>query len=90
MLFMLHCTIEPRHRDENRKRLREAMIGEPSEIRILGSWLSVTQLEGWVVFDAPDAGSAAKLFDRWTDLNVNDVTPIMEVENLLAAVADRE
>lgn len=32
MLFMLHCIIEPEHRDENRKRLREVMIGEPSDI----------------------------------------------------------
>lgn len=90
MLFMLYCTIEPRHRDENRMRLRESMIGQPSDIKILGSWLSVTQLEGWVVFDAPDAASAAKLFHRWTDLNVNQVTPILEVEDLLEAVADLE
>lgn len=88
MLFMLHCSIEPRHRDENRKRLRDMRIGAPSGTEIIGSWLSVTQLEGWVVFDAPDHAAAANLFHHWTDLNVNHVTPIMEVESLLAAIAD--
>ncbi len=87
MLFMLHCTIEPRHRDENRARLQESMIGEPPGIRVLGSWLSVTQLEGWVLFDAEDAASVAKLFHHWTDLNVNNVTPVMEVESLLDAIS---
>ncbi len=35
MLFMLHCIIEPEHRDENRKRLRDMMIGEPNDIKVL-------------------------------------------------------
>lgn len=89
MLFMLHCIIEPEHRDENRKRLREMMIGEPSDIKVLNSWLSVTQLEGWVIFEAPSAASLAKLFNQWTDLNVNYVHPVMEVDDLLATISEK-
>ena len=87
MLFLLHCLIEPEHRDENLKRLRDMRIGQPSDVRIVGSWLSVTQLEGWVVFDAPDAASVARLFRHWTDLNVNYVTPVMNVEDMLEVVS---
>jgi|APTNR8051073442_1049403.scaffolds.fasta_scaffold10356_2 hypothetical protein len=83
MLFMLHCVIEPKNRDENLRRLKEARIGEPSDIKVLGAWLSVTQLEGWVIFDAPDAAAVATLFRGWTDLNVNDVTPILGVDDML-------
>jgi hypothetical protein len=90
MLFILHCTIEPEHRDENRRRLGEMMIGEPADVQVLGSWLSVTQLEGWVVFEAPDAASVVRLFHNWTDLNVNHVTPIMTVEDLLGVVGERD
>ena len=87
MLFILHCSIEPEHRDENLKRLRDMMIGQPSDVEVVGSWLSVTQLDGWVIFDAPDAASVAKLFHQWTDLNVNHVTPIMAVSDMLDAEA---
>ncbi len=88
MMFILHCLIEPEHRDENLRRLQEMMIGQPADVKILGSWLSVTQLEGWVIFEAADAASVTKLFHQWTDLNVNHITPIMDVESLLKVVAE--
>ena len=86
MLFMLHCAIDPQNRDENLRRVREVMIGEPAGVQILGSWLSVTQLEGWVIFDAPDEASLVGLFQNWTDLNVNHVTPVMRVEDIIEVV----
>ena len=88
MLFILHCAIEPRNRDENLRRLNEVRIGEPSNIKILGFWLSVTQLEGWVIFEAPNEAALFELFDTWTDLNVNTVVPIMRVEDVLPLIAD--
>lgn len=89
MLFILYCTIEPRNRDENLKRLRELGIG-PSNIKVLGAWLSVTGLEGWVVFEAPDAGALVQLFRNWTDLNVNKITPITRAEDMLQFAAAAE
>ncbi len=86
MLFMLHCVIEPENRDENLSRLRDMMIGEPGDVRVLNSWLSVTQLEGWVIFEAPSADSLVRLFHQWTDLNVNYVHPVLEVKDMLAAL----
>lgn len=88
MLFMLECAIDPQNRDENVRRLREMKIGEPAGVKVLGAWLSVTQLEGWVVFEAPDAAALVGLFQNWTDLNVNHVTPILPVEDLLQAVPE--
>jgi hypothetical protein len=89
MLFMLHCVIEPKNRDENLKRLKELGIG-PSNIKVLGAWLSVTGLEGWVVFEAPDADALVKLFRHWTDLNVNTITPITRAEDMLQIIAAAE
>ena len=87
MLFMLHCEIEPKNRDENLRRLNQVGIGEPSDVKILGSWISVTQLEGWVVFEAPDETTLFGLFGTWTDLNINTVVPIMRVEDVLPLIA---
>jgi hypothetical protein len=49
--------------------------------------MSVTQLQYWVVFAAPDGASVARFFDAWTGLNVNHATPIMAMESLLKAAS---
>jgi hypothetical protein len=89
MLFMIQCAMEPRNRDENERRLRKNGIGSPN-IEVLGAWLSVTGLEGWVVCEAPDAGALVKFFYNWTDLNVNKITPIMRAEDVLQFAAAAE
>lgn len=89
MLFMLTCTIEPQHRDENLLRLQEPWK-EDSGVKVLGWWMSVTQLEAWALLDAPDAEPLAKLFRRWTNMNVNHVTPVLDVEGVRSVLGKLE
>lgn len=86
MLFMLHYAIEPKNRNESERRLRKIGTGS-TNIEVLGAWSSVTELEGWVVFEAPDAGALVTFFHHWTDLNINKVTPITRAEDMLQLVA---
>jgi len=87
MLFMLTCTIDPKDRDENTRRLQQWM-GKESDVKVLGHWMSVTQLEVWALLDAPDAASIARFFLPWTNLNVNHVTPVMEGASMLQLVSE--
>jgi uncharacterized protein DUF3303 len=50
MLFLVHFEITPRARDKVLERLKASGKWEPAGVKtIAGSWLSVTQLEGWGV-----------------------------------------
>ena len=87
MLFMLTCTIEPQHRDENLLRLQEPWK-EDSGVEVKGWWMSATQLEAWALLDSPDAASIARLFRRWTNMNVNHVTPVLDAEGMKGVLGE--
>lgn len=79
MLFMVHYEIEPQHRDHNYARvLALGGDGVPDEVKVLGTWSSVTQLEGWVVVDTDDSKLLGQWMRHWTNLNVQHVVPIVD------------
>jgi hypothetical protein len=81
MLFMVHYEVTPENRDESYNRV-DALGGDgaPPGIEIVGTWSSVTQLEGWVVAKTDDIVLIGKWMRRWTNLNVNTVVPIVDGE----------
>ena len=38
----------------------------------------MTLLEGWSIVEANDIADLGKLFQSWTDLNVNHITPVFD------------
>lgn len=78
---MVHYEITPENRDANYARvLALGGDGVPDEVKILGTWSSVTQLEGWVVVDTDDVGLLGKWMRHWTNLNVQHITPIVDAK----------
>jgi hypothetical protein len=60
-----------------------AVIGPNAAIARLGGYSapprqSVTLLEGWSIVEANDIADLGKLFQSWTDLNVNHITPVFD------------
>jgi hypothetical protein len=81
MLFIVHYEIEPQNRDTSYDRVQQlGGDGVPKGIELLGSWSSVTQLEGWVIVDADDEVLLGKWMRRWTNLNVNRMIPIVDAD----------
>ena len=78
MLFVCYVTIDPADRDESLRVLKEQGLVEPSGVKLVGAWISVTQHEIWSVFEADDAESIMKLFEPWLSLNVHQIAPVMD------------
>ncbi len=81
MIFMVHYEIKPENRNTSYNRtLALGGDGVPKEVEILGTWSSVTQLEGWVVVKSDDMLLIGKWLRHWTDLNVNRIIPLVDLE----------
>ena len=80
MKFILSWTVKPENRDEGFKRLNAADDVAGEGIRVLGHWHNVNLLGGWALVEAGDEISIAKWLLGWTDLNVNDVTLVIDEE----------
>jgi hypothetical protein len=81
MLFMVHYEIEPENRDNSYARvLALGGDGIPDGVKVLGTWSSITQLEGWVVVEATDSLLLGQYMRHWTNLNVNRMIPIVDAD----------
>jgi hypothetical protein len=88
MKFILSWTVKPENRNESLKRLnaKDKVAGEG--IRILGHWHNVNLLGGWALMEADNETSIAKLLLDWTDLNVNDVSLVIDEEERRSITQD--
>lgn len=77
MLFVCYATIDPENREENTQRFVDLESFDPEGGKMIGGWIAVTQQEAWCVVEAESAESVMKVLEPWTDLNVNQVTPVM-------------
>jgi len=78
MLFVCYVTIDPDARDESIARFKEHGVVEPDGATLLGAWMSVAQQETWSIFEADSAEAIMTLLEPWTDLNVHQITPVMD------------
>jgi hypothetical protein len=90
MLFIVHWQIKPEHRDAVMQRLKEIGNCSPEGVRVVGSWHSVTQDEGWAVAEASDPVMLGKWQLGWTDLNVNHVTPVVDDADMMKIVGSHK
>jgi hypothetical protein len=84
MKFMLTWTIKPENRDTSLKRLQSKDNLATEGIKILGHWHNVNLLSGWALVEADSEASIARWLMDWTDLNVNDVTLVVDIEEVLS------
>ena len=82
MLFVCYVTIDPDTRDESVARFKEYGVAEPEGVKLQGAWISSTQQECWSVFEADSAGAIMAMFEPWTDLNMHQITPVMDFDAL--------
>ena len=86
MKYMLTWTIKPENQKESIARYKKAGANPPPGIEVLSHYLNVNSLGGWAVFEATDHSAVAKWLIDWTDLNVNEVTPIIDDKELKVIV----
>ncbi len=82
MLFVCYVTIDPENRDESIEKFRRGGIVEPEGVKMIGAWIALTQQETWCIFEADDASAIMKLFQPWTDINVHQIAPVMDFDEL--------
>ncbi|QDT62935.1 DUF3303 domain-containing protein [Calycomorphotria hydatis] len=80
MLFSIHYEVKPEHRDTVHERVRKMGITAPEGVTIVSNYHSVTQLEGWAIIESNDPAQLWNLFEGWTDLNPNSITPVISTE----------
>ena len=78
MKFILSWTIRPEDRNEGFKRLNATDNVAGDGIRVLGHWHNVNLLGGWALVEADSEAAIAKWMLGWTDLNVNDITLVID------------
>jgi hypothetical protein len=83
MKYMLHWTVKPENQRESNARLKKSGPNPPEGIQLINHYWKVNHLGGWAVFEATDHALIAKWLKDWTDLNVNEVIPIIEDQELL-------
>lgn len=54
--------------------------GNGGGIQILGEWHNVNLLGGWAVVEADDEAALARFLSNWTDVSVNEVAVVTDVE----------
>jgi len=82
MKYMLTWTVKPENQRESIARWKATGANPPEGIDVLSHYWNVNHLGGWAIFEATDHGKVARWLVDWTDLNVNDVIPIITDQDL--------
>ena len=82
MKYILIWTIKPEDRQESMDRWKKKGVKPPKGIKILGHYSNVNHLGGWAIIESSDHKAIATWLMDWTDLNVNEVIPIIDSNNL--------
>ncbi len=82
MLFLIHYIVKPEHRDTAHERIRKEGVTVPEGMKLIEVYHSATQLGGWGIVEANREADLWKLFQHWTDLNVNTITPVLTNEEV--------
>lgn len=82
MKYMLTWTVKPENQHESNERYKKIGANPPEGIEVINHYWNVNSLGGWAVFTATNHAAISKWLLDWTDLNVNDVTPVIEDEEL--------
>jgi len=86
MKYMLTWTVKPENLSKSIERWKAKGDSIPSGVKLLSHYWNVNHLNGWAVFEASDHETIANWMLAWTDLNVNEVVPIIDDEGLHSIV----
>jgi hypothetical protein len=88
MLFMTVFTYGPSQRDEVIRRRVEKGALVPKGIKMLGEWSYAGDGRVFRLFESDDPTAMADSAMSWTDLGKLEVYPVVEVDKILAHVAE--
>jgi hypothetical protein len=83
MLFMSIYTFEPGQRKEVIKRRLTMGTEAPEGLKIIGEWIYLGGLKGFLLFEANDPKVVMGMTVGWTDLMKFETIPVMRAEEAL-------
>ncbi len=86
MLFLFTSEIKPEQRNAVFARFKKIHEAVPEGVQLKGIWFSVTHNKAWGVAEAEDGFVLGKWFYRWTDLNADYITPVVEHDDMLKII----
>jgi hypothetical protein len=87
--FYFRVKIKTENRDAVYKRFQEIGNGEVEGVKLLGIWHSLTQDENWSILESSDAIQIAGLFHKWTDLALNDLTSVVDNDDMYKVLTSK-
>ena len=87
MLFMVHWTYRPEHRNAAIARFKETGGVPPAGVKLLGRWHAVTQGHGFNLMESNDAIAIAKGCLEWSDLLTIEYFPVVDDEGATKVLA---
>jgi hypothetical protein len=82
MVFLMRWKLKPEMRDAAFKRFKDKGHNAPPDLKIIGSWFALHQLESWAVVEADDPLTVGKGMYDWSDVGEHEITPVTDYEGV--------
>ena len=82
MLYAIHWTFGPNHRDAANARFSETGGGPPAGVKMLGRWHFVSGGEGFAIAETADPVALGKWAQDWSDLLEFRIAPVVTDEGV--------
>ena len=86
MLFMGIVTWTPEHKNEMIKRSQEKGPMRPEGVKFINEWVDVSGGKSFTLFEANNSGDILAWVTAWSDIIEFEVTPVMELEQVMQAI----
>ena len=87
MLFAVHWTFDPDHRDKANARFQETGGPPPAGVKMLGRWHSLGEGSGFCVCETDDPVALGKWMQQWSDLLEFRLQPVVDDEGVSKILA---
>jgi hypothetical protein len=87
MLFVVHWTIAPDHRDAAQARFKETGGMPPDGVKMIGRWHSAAGGEGLCVAETDDAVLLGLWTQDWSDLLSFEIIPVNDDEGVMKVLS---
>lgn len=86
MLFMAIVTWKPEHKIEMVKRSQEKGSMRPEGIKFINEWVDVSGGKSFSLFEANNSNDILSWVTVWTDIMEFEITPVMELDEVMQAI----
>ena len=84
MMYVVHWFVAPQTRDENNDRFKKKGHNEVAGVKILNAVYALHEGDGWAIVEAEDPVALGKWVHNWSDLNEQEVIPVVDEKGRLA------